>query len=183
MTDVEFDYLEGGAGPGVVEIPADGVSTAPAGEELDAPEVLPGWQPEAISTFVSGFGAGVHLLIGQTEQDWLMTRKDLERIVPPLTRIANRWEPALKLSPIADPLLVAHGFALYGWRSALEAKRAARDAELAERERVGYDTGPAPAVDVDEDDELDVEIPADVDPRVRELLEDEDPAPYFHQEE
>jgi hypothetical protein len=81
----------------------------------------------------------LHMLAGVAEKDWLMTVADLDRIAPPLTRIANRYEPALRLSPLADPLLVAHGFALYGWRSALERKRALRDAEEQEPAGDGYE--------------------------------------------
>lgn len=90
-------------------------------------EVYPGWELEQVQELLKGAGAGIHLLIGAGENDWKMTEADLERIGKPLTRIVNRWEPALKLSPVADPLLVAKGFAIYGWRSALEQKRAQRD--------------------------------------------------------
>lgn len=151
MSTVEIDYLEEG-GPGIPEL-AEGppAPDVPVGE--DGPPLLPGWEQETIETFLQGTGAGVHMLIGQTERDWLMTKKDLERIAPPLTRIANRWEPALRLSPIADPLLVAHGFALYGWRSALEAKRAQRDAEEEQLQGPGYVRGPADEEDLEDDDQ------------------------------
>jgi hypothetical protein len=122
---LEVEYIEE-RGPGIPELPSDvQLGGAPAPEPV-AP-VYPGWEEQTVEQFLLGFGAGVHMLIGQAESDWLMTRKDLERIAPPMTRIANRWEPALRLSPYADPLLVAHGMALYGWRSALERARALRD--------------------------------------------------------
>jgi hypothetical protein len=146
MSETEIDYLEE-TGPGISELPEH--VELPPGAEAEQPQPLyPGWDPDAVEAFVKGTGAGIHMLIGQTERDWLMTEKDLERIVPPLTRICNRWEPALKLSPVADPLLVAHGFALYGWRSALERKRAMRDAEVElAGPRAGY-------VHDDEDEDL-----------------------------
>ena len=137
----EIEYLEE-SGPGILELPDGAGQPQPPVEEPPA-EGLPGWEQETIETFLQGTGAGIHMLIGQSERDWMMTQKDLERIAPPLTRICNRWEPALKLSPLADPLLVAHGFALYGWRSALEAKRAQRDAEE-EIVGPGYEHGPEP---------------------------------------
>lgn len=153
MAVEEIDYLEESGGPGIselperVEIPADDVAGA-----QEVPQ-YPGWDQETIEVFLKGTGVGIHQLIGQTEKDWMMTEKDLERIGPPLTRIANRWEPALKLSPIADPLLVAHGMALYGWRSALEAKRAQRDREEEiDVPRAGYARGP-----ILPDEDLDVE--------------------------
>lgn len=164
----EIDYLEE-TGPGIRELPETppaGAAAPPAGE-LVAPE-YPGWSEETIETLLQGAGAGIHQLVGQTEQDWLMTKKDLERIGPPLTRIFNRWEPTLKASPYADPFLVGQGLFLYGWRSALEAKRAQRDREAGEGDgpTVTYERGPAPqepaAVDVDVDGET--ELPEDYEP-------------------
>jgi hypothetical protein len=141
----EIDYLEDVRGPGIADLP-EHVDRPPetdvGGEQVPQ---YPGWDLETVATFLQGTGSGIHMLIGQTERDWLMTKKDLERIAPPLTRIANRWEPALRLSPVADPLLVAHGFALYGWRSALERKRALRDQEEeleSQVPRAGYARGP-----------------------------------------
>jgi hypothetical protein len=126
MSEREIDYVEG-PGPGIPELPPG----APVDEQFAAEQqpidALPGWEQETVEQFLRGAGAGLHMLAGVCERDWLMTQADLERIAPPLTRIANRYEPVLRLSPMADPLLVAHGFALYGWRSALERKRALRD--------------------------------------------------------
>jgi hypothetical protein len=148
---IDIDYLEEGAGPGIAEIPED-LELRGAAEEEEAAaaqgaEVLPGWDQATIEQFLRGTGAGIHMLAGRAENDWLMTEKDLERIAPPLTRICNRYEAVLKLSPMADPLLAAHGFGLWGWRSALEAKRAQRDAEEAEPAGPGYERGPAPTKD------------------------------------
>ncbi len=136
MTDVDIDYVEE-TGPGIPELPAAAVpEVEPEGATEQA---LPGWELETIEQFLRGTGAGLHMLAGVTDKDWLMTQADLERIAPPLTRIANRYEPVLRLSPVADPLLVAHGFALYGWRSALERKRALRDAEEQAAAGDGYE--------------------------------------------
>lgn len=165
MSDLEVDYLEE-RGPGVAELPAaqDGMVLLggdPA-EEEPAPPVYPGWEQETVEQFLMGFGAGTHMLIGAAEKDWLMTRRDLERIAPPLTRIMNRWEPAVRMSPYADPLLVAHGFALYGWRSALERNRALRDQAAEEGEVIdgaAYERPRAKQADVEdagEDDDNDV---------------------------
>ena len=124
----ELDYVEG-PGPGIPEISSDRQLPPPAvAGELVAPEV-PQWEQETIEKFLEGAGAGLHQLLGQGERDWKMTQADLDRIAPPLTRIVNRYEPTARLSPMADPLLVAHGVILYGWRSMLEAKRAERDRE------------------------------------------------------
>lgn len=150
MSDtVELDYVEG-PGPGVVDL-----SQVPPDQEQQQPEDLNAeppqlWEQATIETFLKGAGHGLHMLAGVGDKDWLMTEVDLERIAPPLTRICNRYEPILRAAPYADPLLVGYGFALYGWRSALERKRALRDAaEEAQRtgggsgyERVGVDEQP-----------------------------------------
>ena len=139
MSEIELDYVEE-RGPGIVELPEGGAEESREAEVDGRAAVLPaypGWDQEAVEQFLRGTGAGIHMLIGAAERDWLMTEKDLERIAPPLTRICNRWEPALRLSPLADPLLVAHGFALYGWRSALERQRALRDEEIAQESAPG----------------------------------------------
>lgn len=167
---VDVDYLEE-TGPGVTELPEVQPTAPETQQELTQSLLeLPGWTEESVATFVQGAGAGIHLLIGQTDQDWLMTKKDLQRIVPPLTRICNRWEPAVRLSPYADPLLVAHGFALYGWRSALEAKRAQRDRAQAEA-GPGYETGPVVQSDNTPNEQHQEELEVD--------LEDLEFRPYF----
>lgn len=136
--DVEIDYVEG-PGPGIPELPATPLQE-PAALSGEAPaQDLPGWEQDTVEQFLRGTGAGLHMLAGVAERDWTMTQADLERIAPPLTRIMNRYQPTLRLSPVADPLLVAHGFALYGWRSALERKRAMRDLEDAASAGDGYE--------------------------------------------
>jgi hypothetical protein len=155
MTETPLDYVEE-AGPGIAELP-EGPQRPPIDTDGQGAvlQTYPGWSQETIEQFLQGSGAGIHMLIGAAERDWLLTSKDLERIAPPLTRICNRWEPALRLSPIADPLLLMHGLALYCWRSLLEAKRAQRDAEDAvDGEPVAtYERGPAePDAEIEPDE-------------------------------
>jgi hypothetical protein len=124
-----IDYVEGGA-PGIPDLPRmPDLREAQLEQEQFQPSMYPGWSEDHFHTILRGFGSGMHLLLGQTDQDWLMTQEDLDRIAPPMTRIANRWEPALKASTYADPFLVAYGLTLYTWRSMLERARALRDAE------------------------------------------------------
>ncbi len=134
--EIEFDYIEE-SGPGIPELPAE----VPFESADVEPEVLevPQWERETVEQILTGLGAGAHLLAGKAEHDWEMTEADLGRIAPPLTRIMNRYEPTARLAAHADPLMVAHGFALYGWRSALERQRALRDqAEAREEPRAAY---------------------------------------------
>jgi hypothetical protein len=129
----EIDYLEpiDGDASGIPELPQmtaeDFGGAAPDVQEHD--ELYPGWSEETVTTFMQGAGAGIHMVWGVAEKDWLLTKTDIDRIIPPLTRILNRYEPTLRLSPYADPFLLAYGLALYGWRSALERQRALRDRE------------------------------------------------------
>ena len=121
----QIDYVEG-AGPGIPELEQPIERALPA-EQAPAIETLgPGWEEKTVEDFLNGTGHGLHLLLGAGEKDWLMTRTDLDRIAPPLTRILNRYEPAVRASAYADPLLVAGGFGLYGWRSALQRQAAIR---------------------------------------------------------
>lgn len=129
--ELEIDYLENGSGPGITELPSS-IERPPAegerGVVLDAP---PGWEREHIEAMLKGIGAGVHLLLGQNEREWLMTKEDLERMAPPATRIANRWEPSRRASEYADPLLFSYGAVLYAWRNALTMKRRQKDQRAA----------------------------------------------------
>lgn len=129
-----LDYVED-AGPGFTELPAapPPVAELPSAE----PPAYPGWTIDQIELFLRGTGAGIHQLVGRADRDWLMVTEDLERMAPPLHRICNRWEPALRISPAADPIMFAYGSTLYAWRSLLEARRAGRDAELID-DRPGY---------------------------------------------
>jgi hypothetical protein len=151
-----LEYVEG-PGPGIAELPEQTEGDLQQGaEELrgGAQPEYPGWQLDHVETFLMGLGSGIHMLIGQSEHDWEMTRADLERIAPPMMRIANRWQPALRASVYADPFMVAYGFALYGWRSALERARAIKDREAA------LEGAPAAGYARPGDDNLDVEVDA-----------------------
>ncbi len=156
MSEIEIDYLEQGPGPGVTELPSD-VQEPPASSRLGVEEgelaLYPGWNPQQIDAALKGFGAGVHMLIGQTERDWLMTKEDLERMTPPLVSMLNRWEPSLKLSPLADPILFTYGAVLYVWRNALIDARARKEkaAQLTPREHYDYTGGVPDEVEFDVD--------------------------------
>jgi hypothetical protein len=133
----EVDGYVEGRGPGIPELPAGDQAVAGAAAlEGDALLALPGWEQEAVEQFLSGTGHGLHFLLGAGEKDWLMTRADLDRIAPPLTRILNRYEPTMRASVYADPLLVAHGTGLYAWRSVLQRQAALR--AHVEQRRDGY---------------------------------------------
>ena len=161
MTELGIDYLESdGPGPGITDLPS-AIEQPPAGERVGAMAVdveLPGFQLEHVESFLKGTGAGIHLLLGQNEREWLMTKADLERMAPPLERIANRWEPALRLSPYADPLLFTYGSVLYVWRNALAVQRRKKDqaAKAAAGAHYEYPDGAG----APEDDLTDVDEPA-----------------------
>ncbi len=159
-----LEYVEGD-GPGVRELPQLTVedlaqAQQQAAGQPAAPE-YPGWELEHIETFLLGAGSGIHLLIGVGERDWEMTKADLERIAPPMQRIANRWQPALRASAYADPFMVAYGVTLWAWRSALERARALKDLEAAQQEQGGarYErTSSTPEEPEEPDDQTDQQM-------------------------
>jgi hypothetical protein len=120
----DHDYVEE-SGPGIAELGAAERPTLQPPPELLEP--IPKWEQATIEQLLKGTGHGIHYLAGVADDDWKMTEEDLERIAPPLTRIANRYNAIQRYAPIADPLLVGHGFVLYAWRSELERQRALRD--------------------------------------------------------
>lgn len=117
-----------GPGPGID-------ASAPIGEpppQEDAGDpFLEVWQEEQLRDWLRSSGDAVHAAWGVGEHDWAMTRSDLDRIAPPLTRILNRYQPTRAVAAFSDPAAVALGFGLYGWRSTLERaavlKRQARE--------------------------------------------------------
>jgi hypothetical protein len=119
----DFDYVEE-QGPGIHELKSPPAVPETALEREDPASLYPGWEQATVEQFLTGTGHGLHLLLGAGEKDWLMTQTDLDRIAPPLTRIMNRYEPALAASVYADPLLVGWGLGLYGWRSVLQRQAA-----------------------------------------------------------
>jgi hypothetical protein len=155
----EVDYVAE-RGPGIPELPPGEPieEQLVVGEEIQA---YPGWEQETVEQFLKGAGAGMHLMIGEGEKDWYMTETDLDRIAPPLTRILNRYEPTLRASEYADPLLVAHGLGLYGWRSVIQQRQAARRKQEARLEQDGYVHADAEIGEEDIEQE-----PVDVEPDV-----------------
>jgi hypothetical protein len=79
-----------------------------------------GWEEKQVHDWLLNAGDLAHAGFGVGEHDWAMTKADLERIAPPLTRILNRYEPSRAVAAFSDPAAVAMGFGMYGWRSALE---------------------------------------------------------------
>lgn len=110
-----------------------------AGEEPELSAFALGWEESQVHDWLLNAGDLAHAGFGIGESDWAMTKADLERIAPPMTRILNRFEPSRAIAAYSDPAAVAMGFGMYGWRSALE-----RTAVLRARERA-KDLGVAPA--------------------------------------
>lgn len=119
--------------------------------DVDGEELLEEWQLEQVQSWLRNTGDLAHATVGVGELDWAMTKADLERIGPPLTRILNRYQPARAVAQFSDPASVAFGFGLYGWRSALERNavlKAAKQQEegtVAPASTIGAPPAPAPA--------------------------------------
>lgn len=109
----------GSTGPGFDA----GAAPAAAPDEVDPAELEAyalGWEQDQVESWLLNAGDMAHAGLGVAERDWQMTKADLERIAPPLTRILNRFEPSRAVAAYSDPAAVAMGFGMYGWRSALE---------------------------------------------------------------
>lgn len=116
---------------GIRQIPL--LPPAPVDEQAlgePVPEVQVLWTEEGVREHLTMFGEGMHMLIGQGETDWKMVKQDLDRMAPPLTRIANQYEALARFAAVSDPLLLAYGTILYSYRSVLQT----RDAKLAKQE-------------------------------------------------
>lgn len=137
-------------GPGFdpeAQPPAELAAAADVPESSEAFEVK--WEEEQIRGWLLNVGGVGHQAFGIAEHDWEMTEQDLERIAPPLTRIANRYDVSRAAAAYSDPAAVAIGFGMYGWRSAVERVQAKRAAEEAEQNATATAepriTPPAPA--------------------------------------
>ena len=154
-----LSYVES-RGPGVTELPTVEPGDRPpiAGEVLEAEH--PGWDREQIDLVLKGIGEGLHQLWGNGEDDFQMTKVDLERMGAPLHRMANRYEPLVRLSDYADPVMFTYGATMYAWRNALKRHRAILDERAGRTPRgAGYERGPAePDVDAGELDDVDEQL-------------------------
>jgi hypothetical protein len=84
-----------------------------------APEPAPliEWEEDTIRALLTLKGRALHAGIGVADDDWRYTELDLAAIAPPLTRIANRYEPVQRLAKHADPLILLFALGGYGVRS------------------------------------------------------------------
>lgn len=126
------------AEPDAAPLPPLGVaSTGDIGAE-SALEVT----EETVRSLLVAQGSLVHGLVAidKDSDEWVWLRAELEAIVPPLTRIANRYDPVRQLAAVGDPLAV--GVALFGHaRRSLEERAADIARARAELERQAAETG------------------------------------------
>jgi hypothetical protein len=114
--------------PGFVADAGPAFNPEAAGAEMPPPppaaeravEMLEEWEEAVIGSLLGVKGRMLHATAGVSDQDWVYTDLDLQAIVPPLTRIFNRYEPIRKYAPYADPLTLFTAFSAYVTRSALE---------------------------------------------------------------
>jgi hypothetical protein len=89
------------------------------------PADLVTWEEDPVAGLLGMKGRLLHAAAGAAEADWIYTELDLAAIAPPLTRIANRYEPIRRYATHADPVAVAAGIFAYATRSMLERRVAA----------------------------------------------------------
>jgi hypothetical protein len=129
----------GDAGP---EFNSEEATPPPQAVREEIPQLLPEWEEDTVRALLTLKGRAIHAGIGVAEQDWRYTELDLAAIAPPLTRIANRYEPVARLAKHADPLILLFAFGGYGVRSLEE--RAAIITQLAEESDVSEIEGLSP---------------------------------------
>ena len=108
----------GSAGPGFD--PNKPPEHAVQRDELDGEELVEEWQREQVEAWLTNAGDLAHAAIGIAENEWKFTQTDLRRIGPSATRMLNRYQPTRAVAAYSDPMALAMGFGLYGWRSGLE---------------------------------------------------------------
>jgi hypothetical protein len=111
-------YVAAGPGPGFD--PGKPPEHAEQRDELDGEELVEEWQREQVEAWLTNGGDLLHAAVGLGEHEWVMTQTDLRRIAPSATRILNRYQPTRAVAAFSDPMALAMGFGLYGWRSGLE---------------------------------------------------------------
>ncbi len=114
-------------------------TTDETGRETDLPPVAPvasdGLEllevtEEQVRSLLMVQGAAVHGLaaVDKDSDEWVWLQAELDAIVPPLTRICNRYEPLRRAAALGDYPAVALGLGAYTRRSVSE--RAAALARL-----------------------------------------------------
>lgn len=94
------------------------------------------WEQDTLESLLTLKGRAMHAAIGVGEDDWRYTELDLKAIAPPLTRIANRYEPIQRLAKHADPLVLFFAFGGYAVRSLEERAAVLRALEPADVEEI-----------------------------------------------
>ena len=103
--------------------PAFDPDHAPAAPEVDDVDELgddEGWDEQKVQEFVVMQGEITHSLFNAGPEDdetWLHTERDLRAIVPPLTRILNRYDMTRAAAAAGDEALLAAAVARYGARN------------------------------------------------------------------
>lgn len=149
IVDAEvLEYAEA-PGPGIAPVAElEDPAAEPAGAGT-AELVQDTWAEETWRQIIEGVGELAHAAaaIDPDSREWKATEADLDRIVPPLTRISNRHQVIAQFAPAADPLLVAHGLVMYAARNVIDRRRirAEVEAELAQGDRYVRTDETAPA--------------------------------------
>lgn len=100
-------------------------------------ESWPHVDEDTVRSLLEAQGSAVHALVAvdKSSDEWVWLRAELDAIVPPLTRIINRYEPLARLTgEYGDPIAVAIAIGGYGRRSLEERAIAAANRQLAAHE-------------------------------------------------
>jgi hypothetical protein len=99
---------------------------------------------ETVRALLTAQGSVVHGLaaIDKESDEWVWLQAELDAIVPPLTRIINRYDSLRRLAEAGDPLAVMIALGGYSRRS-IETRAATRAALLATAEHEASEAGQA----------------------------------------
>jgi hypothetical protein len=131
--------------------PAFDARRAPAAPEIEEPELpLEEWDEERIREFFMMGSETLHwmLRVGpEDEETFKATERDLDAMVPPATRIANRYDAIRAAAAAGDEVLLAAALTRYGLRNYARRRRllaalAAAPPQPASGEAALPDTGP-----------------------------------------
>jgi hypothetical protein len=87
--------------------------------ELPLADQFPEVSEETVRALLTAQGALVHGLVAidKASDEWVWLEAELAAIVPPLTRIVNRYDALRQLAEMGDPLAVLLALGGYGKRS------------------------------------------------------------------
>jgi hypothetical protein len=111
--------------------PAFDPKAAPAAPEVEEPELeLEEWDEQRVRELLTLQGEITHAVLkvgDRDEETWKHTKRDLDTIAPPLTRIMNRYDVTRAAAAAGDEILLVTAVGRYGFTNYTKRRRLIRD--------------------------------------------------------